>query len=361
MDKTILESKTKKELLEIAGSLKLSKIDALKKAELISLIQINAPAQTADEAASVKIIDDNGLNWMANHTSEQETISDSKYYEGFVQQSFPPQRWELPARYGDTGISLLIRDPFWIHSFWEVSDATFNSIRESAGKSVFIDGAMILRVYDVSDIDFNGNNAHSYFDINVGYEASSWYIHLPSSNRAYCADLGVMTPDGRFILIARSNIVSVPRHTVSEVLDEQWMAVEGRTYFDKMYALSGGFSIGASSGELPSERKELLAQRLEGVLNLSSGGLSLSSPMGINEEKQKKFWLVADTELIVYGATEPDAKLTVCGQPVKLNPDGSFRMRFALPDGVQLIPVEAVDKDGDQQRKIDFKVTRKKS
>jgi len=147
------------------------------------------------------------------------------------------------------------------------------------------------------------------------------------------------------------------------------MAVEGRTYLDKMYALSGGLQAGASSGELAGERKELLAQKLEGILNLTSGELitqesSLSSPAGQqppDQRKQKGFWLVANTELIVYGATEPDASVSVCGHPVKLNKDGSFCLRFALPDGQQLIPVEATNNDGDDTRKIEFKVSRKQS
>ena len=33
---------------------------------------------------------------------------------------------------------------------------------------------------------------------------------------------------------------------------------------------------------------------------------------------EKAFWLQVHTELILYGATEPDATVTVQGQPVKL-------------------------------------------
>ncbi|MDD5174552.1 MAG: DUF4912 domain-containing protein, partial [Candidatus Omnitrophica bacterium] len=72
-----------------------------------------------------------------------------------------------------------------------------------------------------------------------------------------------------------------------------------------------------------------------------------------------KFWLVVNTELIVYGATEPDAKLTVQGKEIKLQPDGTFTLRFALPDGKQVIPVEATSSDGIDHRKITPVVTRK--
>ena len=76
------------------------------------------------------------------------------------------------------------------------------------------------------------------------------------------------------------------------------------------------------------------------------------------EERPKNFWLKADTELIVYGATEPDATLTVSGQPVTLHEDGSFSLRFYLPDGKQEYPIEAVSADGTMKRQITFTVTR---
>jgi hypothetical protein len=62
--------------------------------------------------------------------------------------------------------------------------------------------------------------------------------------------------------------------------------------------------------------------------------------------------MVVNTELVVYGATEPDAKLTVQGKPVALRADGTFTLRFALPDGRQVIPVEAVSADSSQRRSV---------
>jgi hypothetical protein len=61
---------------------------------------------------------------------------------------------------------------------------------------------------------------------------------------------------------------------------------------------------------------------------------------------------VVNTELIVYGATESDAKVTVQGRPIKLRPDGTFSLRFALPDGKQVIPVAATSSDEAEKRVI---------
>jgi hypothetical protein len=72
----------------------------------------------------------------------------------------------------------------------------------------------------------------------------------------------------------------------------------------------------------------------------------------------KDFWLQVHTELILYGSTEPDATVTVQGRPVKLNPDGTFSLRYALPDGEQVLQVRATNRDGDLEREVTPVVTR---
>jgi hypothetical protein len=73
---------------------------------------------------------------------------------------------------------------------------------------------------------------------------------------------------------------------------------------------------------------------------------AISSPLGAGgEEKAKGFWFNVNAELIVYGATEPDASVTIGGRPVRLRPDGSFSLRFSLPDGQYELPVEAISAD----------------
>jgi hypothetical protein len=62
------------------------------------------------------------------------------------------------------------------------------------------------------------------------------------------------------------------------------------------------------------------------------------------------FWFNVNAELIVYGATEPDAYVTIDGEPIPLRPDGSFTLRFALPDGDYALRAKAVSVRGDDAR-----------
>src|SRR5262249_33578591 len=74
--------------------------------------------------------------------------------------------------------------------------------------------------------------------------------------------------------------------------------------------------------------------------------------------KERQFWFQLDAELIVYGATDPRARVTLQGEPVKLRSDGTFTMRFSLPDGRQIIPASAVSADGVEERTIVLAVER---
>ena len=74
--------------------------------------------------------------------------------------------------------------------------------------------------------------------------------------------------------------------------------------------------------------------------------------------RQRSFWLVADAELIVYGATDPSARLTIGGEDVPLSTDGTFRIQVPFRDGEQMYPIEATAADGEQKRNITLNFAR---
>lgn len=58
-----------------------------------------------------------------------------------------------------------------------------------------------------------------------------------------------------------------------------------------------------------------------------------------------------NAEVIFYGGTHPEAKVTIDGKPVALKPDGSFRYHFVFPDGEFEIPIVATSPDGVETRR----------
>ena len=91
-----------------------------------------------------------------------------------------------------------------------------------------------------------------------------------------------------------------------------------------------------------------------GLLHASGVGLWASgrNQSGSGVLRQRSFWLVADAELIVYGATEPSASLFIGDAPVPLSSDGTFRVQVPFRDGQQVYPILAVAADGEQERSI---------
>ena len=312
---------------------------ATPKARKKSPVAVKKPARK--RAASKKAVTVQPITENTFAPVEHNKTGDSKFYVGPVIQKIMDNRgFELPQGYSDCRITLLVRDPYWIYSYWELPNWKLDEMRSLMGHDAFSRAKKILRVYDVSGVNFTGMNANKTFDIHLSGDAKNWYVNIGEPNRSWCIDIGFLTSDGKFYVAARSNIISTPRDGMSDEIDEEWMTID----WEKIYALSGGFGLGKSSGDI----KELLKRRLHE--ELSSG--FPSSFMKKNEAENKDFWLVASTELIVYGATDPTAKLTVQGLPVKLRHDGTFTLRFALPDGKQEIPIVAKNAQGDMKRSI---------
>ncbi len=266
-----------------------------------------------------------------------------------------PQITDLPQSYGDTKIVLLPRDPWWCFAYWEIGEQTLQQIRNLYGDNV----QYLIRVYDVTNVeDFNGHNANRYFDIYINLEAKNWYINLPEVNRSWCVDLGIKAPDGKFVTIVRSNIVLMPRFGVSPLTDAQWAVLQRE--FERLLELSGVSMIGKGSFDIA----KLMKERWEELLAISqqpqfiSSGF-VSSLAKKEQPKEQEFYLKADTELIVYGETMPNAKLYIGGEEYKLSFDGRFSLRMLLPDGEKVIPIKAVSADGTMEKQITFVVTRK--
>jgi hypothetical protein len=131
---------------------------------------------------------------------------------------------------------------------------------------------IVLRVYDVTDVIFDGSNAHKYYDIEVAGGARNWYIHVGEPNRSFCVDIGFLTSRGGFRAIVRSNTVRTPRAGVSEVIDEEWMGIE--EIYEKVYAPMG---LGISESVFERAHKGWLEIQKEGVSSLRSPGGSTTS------------------------------------------------------------------------------------
>jgi hypothetical protein len=153
----------------------------------------------------------------------------------------------------------MVRDPHWVFAYWELTPESFEEARKAFGG----DGeraTTILRVYDTTGVAFSGENANSQFDIAVG-DANNWYINTGCPTRSYCMDIGLLSPQGAFRTIARSNTVDTPRADMSEEIDERW--ISGQEELEHIHRLLKAFPVGESSAELIELMKKQLRIREE--------------------------------------------------------------------------------------------------
>ena len=255
---------------------------------------------------------------------------------------------DLPHDYGDTRIVVMVRDPEWVFAYWEVND----EVREEL--KLFRTGhdrRVVLRFYKVDGRDWPSEPAHYTFDVEVGPYSSSWYLRMPEPDSQWVAELGMFDHEGNYISIARSNVIIMPRDRISEETDTQWMIVEET--FRKLYEAAGAFTLREMRGseEIIRVLQKQVGMALSGE-GLSSGSLSSGSQVLPSPKNSKDFHLQVHTEMVLYGSTEPDATVTVQGRRIGLNQDGTFSLRFSLPDGEQVLGVKAVNADGDMSREI---------
>lgn len=291
----------------------------------------------------------------ARLTEETPTLTDMTVVGGSKFVPMPTPKFsptkevpELPESYGRDRIVALVRDPYWIHVYWEMSPAAV-SRAEAALSQEWPSANAVLRLVDVTSEDTTSNAESVVRDIEIHGGTNNWYIDVPNPSRSYRVDLGFRTKSGRFYVAARSNVVNTPKPGVSDRIDENWVDVQEK--FEKIYAMSMGFEQAGSSADIKKLFEERLKRPLASPSLPTSGG-------GFGALKGRKFWFQLDAELIVYGATEPNAKVTINNEPIALRPDGTFTLRYGLPDGRQIIPAVARSSDGAEERTIVLAVER---
>ena len=63
----------------------------------------------------------------------------------------------------------------------------------------------VARIHDVTDVIFDGTNAHQSFDVDLAASQGHTYVPIPWVERNLLAELGRVGPDGVFVPVVRSN------------------------------------------------------------------------------------------------------------------------------------------------------------
>ena len=273
-----------------------------------------------------------------------------------------------------TTVVFLPRDPQWAYVFWELSDVD--------RRQAMADGStqLVLRVADVTGLGGGAAHQHTLMEVVVNSHATEWYLPVPLSDRDYRVELGYRVASSSWRSLAFSGVARVPALHPSEQVLDQFVPFS----LDAMAPVSDeNFSVPAATAGI-HERIYQVATSTSRTLGMGRGseafhttdsfslndqGLHASgvgrwasgrseSGAGLVASRPRSFWLVADAELVVYGATDPAATLRIGEEIVPLAEDGTFRIQVPFRDGQQLYPITAVAADGEQSRHITLNFNR---
>ena len=321
-----------------------------------------APKAPARPAAKVHPSHSNGAHAKPHAKPKPPTKAQEKISQKIqVAHAMRERLKDLSAAYTKSGtgpkktsdkdrIVLMVRDPYWLQVSWQVTRASVKRA-EAALAEHWHTARPILRLMEVDGGATTSTAERVVREIDVHGGVTNWYIDVPNPPHSYRADLGYISANGKFFSIARSNSVSTPAPDTADAIDENWTDIAEN--YEKVYAMSGGYSEESSSGDL----QELFEERLQRPMVSPTG-----SQFGVGAErvlnKHRDFRFNVDAVMIVFGATKSDARVTLAGEPVKLNADGTFAIRLAMPDKRQVLPIVSSSADGVEQRTVVIAVER---
>jgi uncharacterized protein len=130
------------------------------------------------------------------------------------------QIYSIPEKYNDTRIVLLLRDPLWAYTYWDLNDNELNKMRDE----IFFEG-LFLRVFELKTNEiinkdaFSKENIIDYYDIPIDENDDSWYINLGKTGRHFGIELCSII-HGKVSILSKSNIIKSPRGFVAKHIDD---------------------------------------------------------------------------------------------------------------------------------------------
>jgi len=386
---------TLRQLRLVASEYSVSRYSRMRKEQLIEAIEVAQRLKAAPVAAPQPLV--------VKEQTAQEAVEAAKFDVGQVSETtialadVDEDLADLPDGYGESRVVLLPRDPQWAYVYWDIPNSHREELRRQGGIR------LALRFYDVTNIDINVQRPHSMQQYECDELAREWYLPVPVSDRDYAVEIGYLTMDGRWLMLTQSAPVRIPPVYPSNWVEDKFLDISwdddlrGKTYanlvppdqrvetgsaagqsnelYDTVFRTAKSAEAQRVAGSLFGSMHQLPEQAVSsfvfpsgmgmvdtGMFSASGMGMTMSgagltmSGAGLAASmppiRPRQFWLVADAELIVYGATEPDATVTIGGQPIKLNADGTFRFQMSFQDGVIDYPIMAVASDGEQNRSV---------
>ncbi len=345
-----LESQKSKELAQLAREKGIPGWHSMRKAQLIGAILEHAKkakkskSKTGSKSTSVG----RKSTTRSRRSSDTATPSRSAIARKIQAQRQQEEQLKDLARIMESSrsrvapesdrIILVVRDAYWVQAYWEITRTSVNRAR-AAFAGQWHSAQPVLRLMKISN-EGNTNAVEEIVEeIPIHGGVSNWFINIKTDIKNYRVVIGYLCKEtGKFHLIAKSNQITVPK--ASEAADCTWNDITNEA--QRYYSLSGGNDPNLASGDLRAvfEEKSRQPMHIPAFQRLGSAIYPTA----------RQFEFEVDAHMIVHGTTDPLASVSVGGEPVHVEPDGTFVLKMDLPDRRQVLPVIASSRDGTEQR-----------
>jgi uncharacterized protein len=241
-----LSSKTKTELTALARRKKIPVTSGMLKDELIKVIKkglrkieaqkksnvkiARTPKSTARKTTSAKKVKTSVKKTARKKSTLKEKKVPAKKSAKLKPQAArspktvpsqtrsKPVTTNLPERYADHRLEVLVRDPNWAYAYWDLNPTKVRNLLKSAGLNAS-KAHWLLRVYS-ADLPPAEDKGH-YFDVDIDIQGGNYYLNLSRPGARFIVEIGVMEVSGLFRSTAQSHPIILPLDHPSETLAQE--------------------------------------------------------------------------------------------------------------------------------------------
>ncbi len=240
---------------------------------------------------------------------------------------------------------LMVCDPYWIRACWEVTEQLAGRVRSAMARH-WHTAEPILRLYQIEPAT---SRREFVKDVEISGGVSNWYVPVENPPSTFVVELGYRSRDGQFFTLLSSNPVQTPKQFVRDS--------DGRPCTESFNA---PFSFQTSSRDRWTQKtRQTRAARRSSFdespdkpfsPSESAVGTSLSTNEGYIAPST--FLFQVDAEILFTGRVSNGATVKVREEPVCQAPDGSFSIRFSLPERRHVFPIVATSLDENETQTV---------
>lgn len=233
---------------------------------------------------------------------------------------------------------LSVCDPFWLRAYWEATPRLVERVRSAMGQS-WHTADPVLRLYRVDREPHGATRREFVGDFPVRAGVNNCYVPVDDPPRSFAVELGYLARDKRFFTLISSAVVETPQRYVHDAFGRPEENAFGfPTNFDAFVPRRRL----ARPRFTPFEDETLRPGAFNGTARNDRDALRFASDLRV----------AVDCEIVVKGRVSSGARVRVKEESIRLKEDGTFSIRYRLPERRHVFPVVATSADGAETRTI---------